>query len=264
MKINWLKLDVNILNNEKIALIRKYPEGDSLIVLWIGLLCLAMKSDIPGHILICRGSPYSPDDISSLLGIQIKTVKMGLEVFQRFGMIEVNEYNSIEVLRFAEYQSLEEIAQKREATRARVAKHREIRRLEASVTRYSVTDNATEKRREDKSREEKSIYLSRSDLRDYWNSHILGLIKKLRDLSESRYRKYKQRVNEGMVLDEIFEEVAKSSFLRGAHNGRPWQMTYDWLMSNDTNWRKIMEGNYRDKEPPPSAAPRRRGVSHEL
>ena len=109
MKINWLKLDINILNDEKIRMIRKYPDGDKLFILWVGLLCLAMKSEIKGHILICEGSPYSPDDISNILEIEIKTVIMGLELFARFGMIEVSEFNEIQVCKFREHQSLDKI-----------------------------------------------------------------------------------------------------------------------------------------------------------
>lgn len=43
--MTWLKLDIGILQDEKIDDIRAMTAGDSLFVLWVGLLCLAMKQE---------------------------------------------------------------------------------------------------------------------------------------------------------------------------------------------------------------------------
>ncbi len=162
MNISWLKLDVNILKNEKIDLLRSYPDGDSLFVLWIGLLCMAMKSDIPGHILICKGSPYSVEDLSNLLNISKKTVQMGLELFARFGMIKLGDFNEIEVTNFQEKQSIDKIEHQKDLNRKRVQKYRDKQKqLECN----DVTENVTlrneqirlDKIRVDKKRIDKEI-----------------------------------------------------------------------------------------------------------
>ncbi len=49
MNLSFIKLDINILDDNKIKLIRKYPDGDKLLILWLGLLCMAMKSETPGN-----------------------------------------------------------------------------------------------------------------------------------------------------------------------------------------------------------------------
>ena len=100
MVIDWLKLDVNILNDEKIRIIRTYPDGDSLFVLWIGLLCLAMKSRRPGIIEIADGMPYSIDDLAGLFDLEKKTVELGLSLFSKYQMISVFSGGSIDVINF--------------------------------------------------------------------------------------------------------------------------------------------------------------------
>ena len=39
--VKWIKLATDIFDNRKIKLIERMPDGDSLIVIWLKLLCLA-------------------------------------------------------------------------------------------------------------------------------------------------------------------------------------------------------------------------------
>ena len=41
MELKWIKLCVNIFDDEKIALIESMPDADSIIVIWFKILCLA-------------------------------------------------------------------------------------------------------------------------------------------------------------------------------------------------------------------------------
>ena len=81
--IRWLKLDVNILSDEKIRIIRSMPGGSDFFVLWIGILCVAMKSPNPGTLQISEGIRYDEDMLSTICDLPIKTVKIGLETFRR-------------------------------------------------------------------------------------------------------------------------------------------------------------------------------------
>ena len=82
----WLKLDTGILDDEKIRIIRDLPDGDTLFVLWIGILCLAMKKETES-LYIADGIPYEDTHLSTLYNIKIDTVKLGLSVFERLGMV---------------------------------------------------------------------------------------------------------------------------------------------------------------------------------
>ena len=125
MQLNWLKLDVNILNDSKIKIIRKYPDGDKIIVLWIGLLCLAMKSNDTGYVYITSGIPYTVRDLSVEFDIEEKTVELGLELLRRFNMIDIIGGDIIEIINFEKHQSLDKIEKMKELTAERVRKHRE-------------------------------------------------------------------------------------------------------------------------------------------
>lgn len=109
MKLSWMKLDLNILSSDKIKLIRKYPQGDSLFVLWIAILTKAMKSEVLGTLLVAKGTPYTPEDLAASTELDIKVVQLGLELFSRYGMITVDEYNTVTVTGLQDYQNIEAI-----------------------------------------------------------------------------------------------------------------------------------------------------------
>jgi predicted phage replisome organizer/uncharacterized phage protein (TIGR02220 family) len=157
---HWLKLDIGILRDEKIELIRALPEGDSLFVLWIGLLCLAMKKETD-MLYIAEGIPYGPEEIATVVNLDAKVVRMGIEVFQRFGMVQALEDGALHITNFREHQAIDKMSRQRELTTARVQRFRERAR---DVTRYGVTGNATELEGEVELEKEKSIVaLTRDD-----------------------------------------------------------------------------------------------------
>lgn len=127
--INWLKLDINILDDSKIKILRKYPDGDALFVLWIGLLCLAMKSNRPGIIEIADSIPYEKSELANEFNLELKTVEMGMALFQRLQMIEIYESGSIEVINFMKHQELEKILENKKKNREKVQRFREKQKL---------------------------------------------------------------------------------------------------------------------------------------
>ena len=75
------------------------------------------------------------------------------------------------------------------------------------------------------------------------------------NITKSREGKLKTRYDEGLFVQEvekIFNEIEKSKLLLGKLD-KPnpdhanWKITFDWLVDNDKNYLKILEGNYRDK-----------------
>ena len=177
--ISWIKLDINILDDAKIKIIRSHPDGDKVFVLWIGLLCLAMKSSRPGIIEISDGLPYTIDDLTSMFNIEKKTVEMGLALFKKYRMIDLFDGDTIEIINFSKHQKLEEIENKRELTRVRTQKYRDRLRLsDASVTRDSVTVTITDKDKDlDKEKEGADAFV----LPDYIPQETWKAYLKLRD-----------------------------------------------------------------------------------
>lgn len=62
-------------------------------------------------------------------------------------------------------------------------------------------------------------------------------------LSDSRRKKFKTRINEtGFDFLKILEKIKTSPMLRGIDGN--WKVTFDWILENDNNYAKILNGNY--------------------
>ena len=77
---------------------------------------------------------------------------------------------------------------------------------------------------------------------------------KINKLSETRKKKVSLRLAEmgqyekwEVTLKTVFEKSEKSEFLRG-ENKNGWRATFDWIFENETNWVKIFEGNFDNKQ----------------
>lgn len=74
---------------------------------------------------------------------------------------------------------------------------------------------------------------------------------KVKVLSDERKAKIKLRFkeigNNYLRIEELFYTVASSDFLNG-NNDRAWTADFDWIFQNKTNWVRIMEGRYSNRE----------------
>lgn len=141
--ISWIKLSTDLPNNRKIKQIRALPQGDTLALMWVFLLCLAGTTNDNGLIYMARGIPYSEETLAIELGMDVSVVRLGLEIFKRFGMIAfVNDLLCLPS--WEEYQSVEKMNTVREKTRQRVAKYRERQKNAANNKKLlnSATNNS--------------------------------------------------------------------------------------------------------------------------
>ena len=119
------------------------PEGDSIIVIWLKLLCLSGTVNDGGLIYLTRDVPYTDEMLSTQFDRPLQTIRLALKTFEHFGMIEVVE-NFLALPSWEKYQNVEGLDRVRELTRNRVSKHREVQKLLAC--NVTVTDgNATDK-----------------------------------------------------------------------------------------------------------------------
>ena len=83
------------------------------------------------------------------------------------------------------------------------------------------------------------------DFASTWN-RLCGNLPKVRGLTASRRKKLQTRIRQGLTL-ELFEQAASqcasTPFLSG-ENQRKWVATFDWLIENDSNLNKVLEGSY--------------------
>ena len=139
-EVKWIKLFVDIWDNRKIRQIETLPDGDTVLVIWLKLLTLAGNINDGGLVYFTRDIPYTDTMLAAQIKRPLNTVQMALDVFQRFGMIEIVN-DMMLVTNWEKYQSLEKMEIIREQNRIRKQNERERKRLE-TVTR-DVTQDVT-------------------------------------------------------------------------------------------------------------------------
>lgn len=149
--INWIKLRVDMFDDEKIKIIQSMPEGDAILVIWIRIIALAGKCNARGLVLIEDEFPYSDEMLATIFNKPLATVRLALGTFEKFRMIERTE-KGIYISNFEKHQNTEGMEKIREQARIRKQREREKKRalLEAGNTPAlpetlpeNVTDNVT-------------------------------------------------------------------------------------------------------------------------
>lgn len=149
MEIKWIKLDTGLFDNRKIKQIRTLPEGDSLVVIWLQLMCLAGTVNDNGMVYFTKEIPYTEQMLATAFDEPQATVQLALKVFKQFGMIDVID-DIIYISNWEKYQAVDAMEKAREQTRKRVSSYRERQKQLCNVTgNVTVTDcNALDKDKE--------------------------------------------------------------------------------------------------------------------
>lgn len=122
--VKWIKIVTDIFDDEKMLLIDGLPERDSIIVIWFKLLCLAGKQNNGGVFMLNDKIAYTDEMLSTIFRRPLNTVRLALQTFEQFGMIEIVN-DTITIPNWEKHQSLDKFAQAKEKTRKRVAQYRE-------------------------------------------------------------------------------------------------------------------------------------------
>ena len=141
--VKWIKLNVDMFDDEKIKIIQSMPEGDAILLVWIKLILLAGKTNEGGYIYISENMPYTEEMLSVVMNKPLNIIRLAIDTFTRLEMIE-NDDKGIYLVNFEKHQSLEKMEKIREQTRLRVAKHRAKLKENNNVTLQVTQSNATD------------------------------------------------------------------------------------------------------------------------
>lgn len=162
--VKWIKLSTNMFDDEKIKLIEKMPDADTILVVWIKLLTQAGKTNASGYIYLNESIPYTDEMMATIFNRPIGTIRLALETFKSFGMIEIDEKSFITISNWEKHQNIEGLEKIREQNRIRKQKERERKKLESpkkdsheTVTQSHATEEELELDKElDKEKEKES------------------------------------------------------------------------------------------------------------
>ena len=157
-RIQWIRIATDIFENRKIRQIECMPEGDTIIVIWIHLLCLAGTTNDNGAVYFTADCPYTDEMLAREVDRPIITLRLALQTFQKFGMIEIDAKGYIYIMNWEKYQKTEGLEKVKEQNRIRKQRQRDREKLllcgendECHVTRHvtSRDRHATEEDKEE-------------------------------------------------------------------------------------------------------------------
>lgn len=260
-EVKWIKITTDMFDNRKIKHLRKLPDGNNIVLIWVMLLTMAGRCNANGMIFLTENIPYTPKMLADELGFDESVVALSLQALQMLNMI-VTDGEFFSIAGWEEYQSVDKLEKLREQTRQRVAAHRERLKIADStdgVTQCNVTVtlpvtqcNATdieEDKEKDKDIEVISTTAENTNYKQIVDMYheICKSLPRVRSISDARKKAIRARLKSYTIDDfkTVFENAEASSFLRG-DNGRDWVATFDWLLK-DSKFPRVLEGYYSDK-----------------
>lgn len=142
-EIKWIKITTDIFDDEKICLIDALPDRDAIIVIWIKLITLAGKLNRKGVLAISKNIVYTDEMLAQTFHRPLNTVRMALEVFENFGMVEKID-GVIMLPNWEKHQNIDGMEKIKEQNRNRAARHRKKQKLLAQNNESNVISNVTD------------------------------------------------------------------------------------------------------------------------
>ena len=271
MDIKWVKLDVSMFSNRKIRQIRTLPEGDSTVVIWLQLLCLAGTVNDGGRVYFTEDIPYTEKMLARALEEPEELVKKALRLFAAYGMIE-RDGDYITVKNWEKYQAVEALEKAKELNRARQKRWYEANKKtpNVSLTLDLTQPNAIDKEEEieldtnypvisniwDKNEQcecltkdgttclRRASYLIKG--KRYCNQHSREILEPT--LKEAKKRFTKPSITDiedyckekGILIDSesFFDYYESKGWIVGKAPMKDWKAAVRNWAKNDKNWQK--------------------------
>lgn len=253
--VKWIKITTDMFDNRKIKHLRRLPDGNNIVLIWVMLLTMAGRCNSGGMIFLTENIPYTPKMLADELDFEENTVRLALEALERLGMVVMSN-GCFAIARWSEHQNIDGMDKIRESKRLAQARWRAKQKelppavdstVDSTVDRERISvDDAEEDIEEEREEEKERDKIDYKGIVAAFNS-ICVSFPSVKALSDARKKAIKARLNTYSLDDfkTLFEKAEASSFLKGKNNSN-WSATFDWLIK-DSNMAKVLDGNYDDK-----------------
>lgn len=259
--VKWIKITTDIFDDEKILMIESMPSADSIIVIWFKLLTFAGKQNNDGVFMMSNRIAYTDEMLASIFRRDVNTVRLALNAFKQFGMIDIIE-NVITIPNWGKHQTLDAYEKKKQRDRERIARKRAEQKLliekspdmspdTSPDVAFSEEDKEKEEEREVKATTASADTVCSTDVQriiDNWNTLGLSRVTAVKP-NTKRSKTLKARIREYGVdtIMQAIEKVRASSYLKGGSKSG-WTITFDWFILPN-NFPKVLDGNYDNRQP---------------
>jgi predicted phage replisome organizer len=140
--VKWIKITTDMFDNRKIKHLRRLPDGNSIVLIWVMLLTMAGRCNAGGMIFLTENIPYTPKMLADELDFEENTVKLALGALEQFNMIVCNN-GYFAISGWEEHQNVDGLEKIREQNRLRKQRQRENQKLLENVSR-DITGQVTQ------------------------------------------------------------------------------------------------------------------------
>ncbi|MEI4718925.1 phage replisome organizer N-terminal domain-containing protein [Bacillus cereus] len=139
--VKWIKLSTSMFEDEKIRLIESLPDADTLLIIWIKLLSQAGRTNANGYIFLIKNIPFTEEMLSTLFNRPIATVRLALQTFKQFGMIDITDDQYICILNWEKHQNIDGLERVKQLNAERNKKYRERKKQQQLALENKVEEN---------------------------------------------------------------------------------------------------------------------------
>ena len=252
--VKWIKITTDMFDNRKIKHLRRLPDGNNIVLIWVMLLTMAGRCNSGGMIFLTENIPYTPKMLADELDFEENTVRLALEALERLGMVVMSN-GCFTIAGWSEHQNIDGMDKIRESKRLAQARWRAKQKalppavdstVDSTVDGERISVDDAEEDIEEREEEKERDKIDYKGIVAAFNS-ICVSFPSVKALSDARKKAIKARMNTYSLDDfkTLFEKAEASSFLKGKNNSN-WSATFDWLIK-DSNMAKVLDGNYDDK-----------------
>lgn len=263
--VKWIKITTDMFDNRKIKHLRKLPEGNSIVLIWVMLLTMAGRCNANGIIFLTENIPYTPKMLADELDFEESTIQLALNALEQLNMI-VTDNGFFTIAGWGEYQNVEGMEKVREQNRIRQKNWYDRQKAlpnvipNVSITQPNATDIDKEIDIDTDIEKERDGYITADEpptaphpridylaIQNLYNTYCPSL-PRCSALSDARKKAIKARFTSGYTEEDfktLFIKAEASGFLKGRNN-RDWKANFDWLIK-DANFAKVLDGNYDEQ-----------------
>ena len=246
----WLKLSSNFFDEMYIKALRQRKNGDTMIIIYLKMGLLALKSD--GVITYGHYFPSFITELANALSESEKDIEATLSALCEVKAIEIDE-DSICMLRFSDCFGSECESAQRVRTWREKQKNKLLQsNIDVTPSNKEVTTEI-EKEKDinielEKDNTSKSIRIDYEGFVSSFNSICTSLpkVQKVTDKRRSSIKAAAQFLDDmNTTKEDLFSIVENSDFLTG-RSGKWLSCCFDWIIKPN-NITKIIEGTYDNK-----------------
>ena len=159
-EVKWIKITTDMFDNRKIRHLRRLPDGNNIVLIWVMLLTMAGRCNSGGMIFLTENIPYTPKMLADELDFEESTVLLALEALERLEMI-VTDHGFFVIAGWEEHQNIDGMERLKEQKRLAQKRYREKQKALTSsvgditeISRVISRDNTEEDKEKDEEKDE--------------------------------------------------------------------------------------------------------------